>query len=1057
MVNPKQVANYFAQVLRRGRLEEVTFKDATFVSTTRDQLATGSLTPQDADTLFAAHDEAKAASRSGPRRDADAPERTQSSDDDSIKVVVSLVSLLLQQGGNSGLLLLSAKLHRDGRLEPELETASSPWIPSERLVSASVSSREVMVGDQSDFWKYSRERLGAEISQTEGFAEAVDLATRLFEDVARCPVEEFAAKRALPRARVEYDLCYVQELDRINAVGGLLEVYDYLGSEDPPPLVERIASGFSGQRSPETAIHPGSGLLDAALASCGSMSDGFPLTDSQRRAVHAFLGSGDGEVTAVSGPPGTGKTTMLQAIVANLMTRRALDKGAPPLIVGTSINNQAVTNIISSFASVAKDDPGSLDLRWLPEETDGQASTDRPLRSLAVYCPAKSKLREARAKYLVEQPGKDQTYKDYSGEQYLKGARGRFAASAYAYFGSMDELPRLQDWIHEALIEVDDYRTRLLQSMATHGPDAAFRALCEQVESCQHLGAIRGLDELKECRSLAELDQKLDVTLRYVEFWLAVHYFEAQWLLLDWGSSTPQESTFIDSKDRFKTTQSVMARYWSQAAALTPCFVMTAYQVPKYFRLHSKGGEPSRFDVGRIDLLIVDEAGQVDTPIGLPAFALARRALVVGDEKQLAPVWALDEQTDREVAEASGITSRQWTEDLQERGLTCSAPSSLMRSASHASRWSYGADKPGLFLSEHFRCHPGIIGFCNELLYDGLLEPSRPAKSLMLDHLTPAFLFTEVRGSEDARKGSSRCNEVEARAIAEWIVDNYAYFLSIYNGQEFDPNKRVAEDALIGVVTPFSAQAGLIYAELKDAAQRADPSRQLPERLWEKITVGTAHRLQGAERPIVLFSATYGNERPTASFIDANLELMNVAVSRAKDLFIVFAAGSRWNNGNVFEVITKYATRSDAVFSRRAESIELDCGGPARANEGELEGAVSVASEELGGPGAGSAKAQSMEDVGLAVTAGTLLKQWGAAGELSEGDQGMKAADLNVRLREAGVLEGEAGRWQPSTLAALLGVVVQTRSNSKGETYSSIEYTPRMQAILLQFYRDGTL
>ena len=164
---------------------------------------------------------------------------------------------------------------------------------------------------------------------------------------------------------------------------------------------------------------------------------------------------------------------------------------------------------------------------------------------------------------------------------------------------------------------------------------------------------------------------------------------------------------------------------------------MTVYQVPKYFGLHKGRGEPKAFDVGRIDLLIVDEAGQVDTPLGLPAIALAQRALVVGDEKQLAPVWALDEETDREIAEGAGIETGEWTDDLRERGITASAPSSLMRAASHASRWSFGDDEPGLLLREHFRCHPDIIGFSNELLYDGLLVPMRPADKSLLDGTCP--------------------------------------------------------------------------------------------------------------------------------------------------------------------------------------------------------------------------------------------------------------------------------------------------------------------------------
>ena len=1023
MQDPRTIADYFSRVLRRGQLESVVFEKAsTFVAVPRTELLTGAIAPQEALTLFESHD--RNSGRSGSA-DQDKP----------LPVVISLLSTEYKESGHSGLLLLAAQLHRDGRLLPQFDQGTSPWIPADRLVSETSEGLEVMAGPQEKFWHYLRTEANAAISQVESFADAVGMADKLFAKVSGLAPEHFALQRQAEGFDVDTEYCYIQEHERFTALKPLLDLYDFLSvQESLPPLLRSAATGWQGERRSELAIHEAGGLYRSAKESCGSMGNDNPLTDSQRRAVHAFLGSGRGDVTAISGPPGTGKTTMLQAIVANMITRRALEKAAPPVIVGASTNNQAVTNIIKSFASVAKDKPGILDYRWLPQEQDGLALAGSTLGSLAVYCPAAGKLKEAKGQYLVEQLNKGETYAAYSGEVYRAGARDHFVYSAQRYFGAPNDIAGLCDWIHDALSELDYERIRLLQVMASQGPSEEFQRVCESVESSRFGRLIEGIDELKASQNLQELDEKLDLTLRYAQFWLAVHYFEAQWLLAE---------DLLDAEDRKKNTRRVMDSYWRQAAALTPCFVMTLYQMPKYFKLYIKPGEPYRFDLERADLLIIDEAGQVDTPLGLPALALAQRAVVVGDSKQISPVWNIDELSDEEVAASAGIDTPGWWGDLRERGLTCSAPSSLMKAASHASKWEYGDGHPGLFLSEHFRCHPQIIGFCNELLYDGLLVPRRRADNSPLEGAEPAFQWHDVPGSFDSPAGSSRQNEAEAKAIARWIVENYARYAKIYNPRHPSPNKKPAGDELIGVVTPFSAQARLIEREIARAARQADDFLGIPPDLASKITVGTAHRLQGAERPIVLFSATYGQNSGQAGFIDANHELLNVAVSRAKDLFVVFAAPNRWNNGQAFEAMGRHADRIP-------KDPPEETAGPA------LEVREPVMAEPAPAPPTPEIDEESPPSRTLTATA--LLNCWRRAGQLREEDTQLKAQRMNERLRDAGVLAGRPGEWQLTALARLLGAGTVERHDARtGDAYESLEYGPRMQALLLELYLEGKL
>ncbi|NMN70933.1 AAA domain-containing protein [Rhizobium sp. 57MFTsu3.2] len=53
------------------------------------------------------------------------------------------------------------------------------------------------------------------------------------------------------------------------------------------------------------------------------------------------------------------------------------------------------------------------------------------------------------------------------------------------------------------------------------------------------------------------------------------------------------------------------------------------------------------------------------------------------------------------------------------------------------------------------------------------------------------------------------------------------------------------------------------------------------------MTIGTVHALQGAERPIVIFSPVY-SKHADGGFIDASPSMLNVTVSRAQNSCLVF-------------------------------------------------------------------------------------------------------------------------------------------------------------------------
>lgn len=352
----------------------------------------------------------------------------------------------------------------------------------------------------------------------------------------------------------------------------------------------------------------------------------------------------------------------------------------------------------------------------------------------------------------------------------------------------------------------------------------------------------------------------LDKGARYDAFKLATHYWETRYLLEVEGQL--RGSTGMgDSKAPDK-----LLRQYRRLAKLFPCFVTTLYSLPNRFTGYS--GEPKPLYDG-IDLLIVDEAGQVPLEIGMASFALAKRALVVGDVDQIKPIWAIPQPIDVANAWRHGvIPSMSESTYFHRCGLDVSA-SSLMRLAQRATPYSkHPARGRGMFLQEHRRCWSEIITICNRLAYGGLLQPCREEGPR---RITPSVGYVHIPGVA-SRSGTSLFNRTEAAAIAKWLGQRKTQIEDAYQ----ESGKSFGE--LVAVITPFAAQARTVRRALESELGKD-----------HGITVGTVHALQGAERRIVVFSPTYGLDTvPGEAFFDLDPSILNVAISRAQDAFLVF-------------------------------------------------------------------------------------------------------------------------------------------------------------------------
>ena len=746
------------------------------------------------------------------------------------------------------------------------------------------------------------------------------------------------------------------------------------------------------------------------------MSGEFPLAPSQRRSLLAQQALGDGQNLTINGPPGTGKTTLLQSVIASEMARRALEGGEPPLLLVASNNNQAVTNVLDAMAGAGRppeDHPyadSPLARRWLPgldsyglylpsqsqakaaaakghpytthlgfmndvladweKEESVQEAADYVLARYAEWAGAKAgqgsrreQVETVREALRQELGGFRKRLKDFfaawreleavrsrqdyatqadlqqrreelaTAVQQAEQARDEAAQRVSSAEQQRDDFRRQEDRVWEAVepswMEVllpgakRRWRRRVVRELADTGiatewtPVSRFRrkdvdelldgwarlrrteldqaltarreeSAAREAEAVQSQEELAVQDEEIEARRVVEgawreqvravgapeakadepawddvngrgIQWELDRLVRYPAFLVAARYWEVDWV----ATLLRAQEEGRNLKGRGKEPSRERLR---RIARLTPCLVSTFYTLPRQMSYYRDGQEWPLW--GEADWLIVDEAGQVSPEVGATGFALARRGLVVGDQHQIEPIRELPEGVDRGNLTKVGLAEYEsFMEDTGRRAWS----GNLITVAQ--SRTRYGepeAPDPGMFLAEHRRCLDPIIEISNQMVYKGKLIPCRgtQAGSSPFAPLGYAHIHTH----ELSRAGTSPYNPVEARALAQWVADHRQELLDAY------PNAEGNLAKVLAIVTPFKAQAGAVRRALRDAG--------VPEA--SSITVGTVHALQGAESPVVLFSTTYPGSHPGTPFFDQGPNMLNVAVSRAKDSFLVF-------------------------------------------------------------------------------------------------------------------------------------------------------------------------
>ncbi len=308
-----------------------------------------------------------------------------------------------------------------------------------------------------------------------------------------------------------------------------------------------------------------------------------------------------------------------------------------------------------------------------------------------------------------------------------------------------------------------------------------------------------------------------------------------------------------------------------------PCWCVTTYAISGSLPL-----KPGMFDVA-----IIDEASQCDIASCFPIMYRAKRAVIVGDDKQLPHLSFLEKAKEQSFLSQYGIPDKY---QLMWRFRT----NSMFDLADYYSMNS-------VMLDEHFRSLPPIIDFSNHEFYGDRIRVMK--KDFDNDKVLELVEVPDGKVDFDATRNLP---EVEAvvKKLHEIVIE--------------DERKNPENPVSIGIISPFRAQV----EQLKTSVSRVLSDHMIRK---HQIEIGTAHTFQGDERDIILMSWAFADNShaQSATFLQKP-NLFNVAITRARYKVINFVSRdiSSLPEGhfrNYIQYIKEYQNKQQAL-----ENLQID-------------------------------------------------------------------------------------------------------------------------------------
>ena len=290
------------------------------------------------------------------------------------------------------------------------------------------------------------------------------------------------------------------------------------------------------------------------------------------------------------------------------------------------------------------------------------------------------------------------------------------------------------------------------------------------------------------------------------------------------------------------SVRKIMGLAGKAVQAVKPCFMMSPRSVAQFLDRNI-----------RFDVVVFDEASQVQPSESVGSLMRAKQAVIMGDSKQLPPTAFFEKKGDS-TNEAAMVT------DMESLLNLCRA------------------SLPVRVLAWHYRSrHDSLMALTNRLFYDDRLmvcpSPSPPPENmgLQLKYVRTAVYERGITGS----------NPKEAQMIARAVWHHYID----------TPNRS------LGIATFNINQQKAITAEVEKMFRRHPDARaNMAKHTDEPFMIRNLENIQGDERDVMFVSIGYGYDadgKLSKSFGTLNREggerRLNVLMTRAREQCVIFS------------------------------------------------------------------------------------------------------------------------------------------------------------------------